>query len=377
MPDRATLVVMLGGVSGGSLETLLREALEASALDSIEAALESGRFERALLLADHAPEARLPSGVTVELDRDHSSGDFHFGRRLADAVAEHGIERVLYLGAGSAPLLRAEEFGALADSVKGDAPACVTNNFFSADLFALAPARLVAALDPPPASDNSVPRRLREECGVDVEELPRTTATQLNIDSPTDLAALALSGRADGRLRAVLDRWAPSTESMARAAMTFIDRDAEVLIAGRVSSQVWQHLERETACRVRVLAEERGMSAAGRDADGSARSLLGRLLAAVGPVQFFANVLPELCDAAFIDTRPMLAQLQLHPSRADRFAADLGLADEIEDRPLRELVEAASNSPVPVVMGGHSLVAGALMLLGDWVWEQHDRALGL
>ncbi len=388
MPGRATLVVMLGGVSGGPLESLLRQALEVSALDSIEIALESGHFERALLLADRALDEAPPAGVTVELDRDHSpggshslvdssSGDFHFGRRLGDAVAEHRIERLLYLGAGSAPLLGADEFGALADGVAGEAPACLTNNFFSADLFALAPARLVAALDPPPDADNSVPRRLRQEHGVEVEELPRTAATQLNIDSPVDMVALALSGRAGGRLGAVLDRWAPSTESMARAAMTFIDRDAEVLIAGRVSSRTWQHLERETACRVRLLAEERGMSAAGRDAGGSARSLLGRLLLAVGPAQFFGAVLPELCDAAFIDTRPLLSQLGLHPSRADRFAADLGLVDEIEDRRLRELVEAAAASPVPVVMGGHSLVAGVLMLLGDWAWEQHDRALGL
>ena len=58
--------------------------------------------------------------------------------------------------------------------------------------------------------------------------------------------------------------------------------------------------------------------------------------------------------------------------RADRFAADLGLAERIEDPGLREFVRAANGSPVPVVLGGHSLVAGGLMLLNDWAWEQRD-----
>ena len=119
------------------------------------------------------------------------------------------------------------------------------------------------------------------------------------------------------------------------------------------------------------------MGAAGRDADGSARSMLGQLIAAAGPAKFFGELLPQLCDAAFIDIRPALVQLGLRPSRADRFAADLGLADEISDEGLRELVQAAVASPVPVVLGGHSLVSGALMLLHDWAWEQRDHALGL
>ena len=371
MADAPALVVMLGGMSGGPLETFVRRALEASALDTLEVATETGRFGRALLLADRAPELPLPAGVEVSIDR----GAFHFGRRLTATIDEYGIDSLVYLGGGSGPLLGAREFEALVAGLTGERPVCVTNNFFSADLFAVAPASLLAALDPPPDSDNGVPRRLKEECEVEIEELERSVSTQLDIDSPVDLAALALSGRGGPRLRALLDDWAPDTGPLMRAAMALTDREAEVLVAGRVSSRTWQYLERETACRVRVLAEERGMRAAGRDVERSAHSLLGQLLAAAGPGPFFGELLPELCDAAFIDTRPLLVHLGLHPSRGDRFAADLGLASEIADAGLRELVKAALASPVPVVLGGHSLVSGALMLLNDWAWEEHDRAL--
>jgi len=370
--DAPLLVVMLGGMNGGRLESLMREALEASAFDAVEVALATGCFRGTVLLTDVVPRLDPPAGLEVDIDSE--DGTFQYGERLAAAVAAREAEAVVYLGGGSAPLLGAAEFEALAGGIEAmpDAtPRMVTNNFYSADLFALRPASVLASLDPPPASDNSVPRRLRESCGVSVSELPRSLATQLNLDTPIDLAALALSGRGGPRLRAVLDAAALPLERLAIASRTFTDRTAEVLVAGRVSSRAWQYLERETACRVRLLSEERGMSAAGRE-DGTARSLLGMLIAAEGPQRFFDERLPELCNAAFIDLRPALIQLGLAPSRADRFAADLGLADEIEDAGLRALVEAANASPVPVVLGGHSLVAGALMLLNDWAWEQVD-----
>ncbi len=365
---------MLGGFSDGPLESLMRRSLEASALDSLETAIETGRFGHALLLTDGEPEQPVPAGVEVELDRGE---DFHFGQRLADAVAEHDLRRALYLGGGAGPLLAGDDFVTLAASMEGETPACLTNNFYSADLFAVTPASLLAGLTPLPLADNAVPRRLREDHGVEVTEMPRTTATQLNIDSPGDLLALSLAGGSGRRLASVLDAWGPKTDHVERAAMAFTDRNLEVLVAGRVSSATWRYLERETACRVRLLAEERGMGAAGRDSDGSASSLLGQMIASVGPRIFFGELLPQLCDAAFIDLRPALVQLGLQPPRDDRFGADIAEPETIADERLREIVEAAERSPVPVVLGGHSLVSGVLMLLNDWAWEEHDRALGL
>jgi hypothetical protein len=365
---RPVVVVMLGGVGGSPLEEQFRAALEASALDTIEAALGTGCFARALLLADRAPASSIPAGATVDVD----AGPFQFGRRLTDTVAHEGIERLVYLGAGSGPLLAAAEFEALRQLPEG-AAVCVTNNAFSADCFALAPASELAHLEPLPHSDNLVPRRLREERGIEVRTLPHGIATQLNLDTPGDLVALALTGHGGPRLQALLAQWHLDTSRLERAASVLTDRHAEVLVAGRVGSHTWRYLESETACRVRLLAEERGMTAAGRDTDGTARSLLGQLLASVGPGRFFGELLPELCDAAFIDVRPALVQLGLHPSRADRFAADLGAADAIEDPGLRALVQAANASPVPVVLGGHSLVAGVLMLVNDWAWARAEQ----
>src|SRR5690606_24473367 len=95
-----------------------------------------------------------------------------------------------------------EDFEALVAAM-GDG-VCVTNNRFSSDLFALTDPGRVVLLDPVAEKDNAIPRRLRDEQGMEVVELPRTLATQFNIDTPSDAIALALSGRAGPRLTAAL-----------------------------------------------------------------------------------------------------------------------------------------------------------------------------
>jgi hypothetical protein len=193
----------------------------------------------------------------------------------------------------------------------------------------------------------------------------------MDIDGPNDLAALSLAGAGGPRLRAYLAALCPDTTRLRRASALFTDPNAQVVVAGRASSHVWQYLERETACRVRLFAEERGLEAQGRVANGSARSLLAYHLEAAGTARFFQN-LAELGDAAFIDTRVILAHRGAVTSREDRFLSDAGRWREVRDPFLREFTRAAVEAPVPVILGGHSLVSGCLMLLNEFVWRQKE-----
>ncbi|TAJ19278.1 MAG: hypothetical protein EPO65_07225 [Dehalococcoidia bacterium] len=376
------LAILLGGVDGGPLERWMRAALEACALDTAEVARDSGAFARVFLLADRLPSLPVPAGVIVETDAEAGALPFHYGRRLLDWVHRHGVTAMATCGAGSAPLLVGNEWRALVGALGSPAlPRCVANNRFSADIYAVAPASTLALLDPAPATDNAVPRRLWDQHGVELIELPRTVQTQFNLDTPSDLAALALVGHSGPRLLALLrDRGAGAmhldTSRLERAAACLAERAAEVLVAGRISSGTWAYLERESACRIRILAEERGMQSAGTDTDGTARSILGALIEESGPERVFGTLLPEWCDAAFIDIRPALVHLGIRPGRADRFAADAGLPDAIEDPRLAAIVRAALAAPVPVVLGGHSLVGGVLNLVNQWAWDEKDAREG-
>jgi hypothetical protein len=79
-----------------------------------------------------------------------------------------------------------------------------------------------------------------------------------------------------------------------------------------------------------------------------------------------------MAQAFFWDNRVVWAHNQVWPSANDRFYSDLRCPAKIEDRFVRELTEAAMAAPIPVVMGGHSLVSGDMYVIVDQAWEVTD-----
>jgi hypothetical protein len=78
--------------------------------------------------------------------------------------------------------------------------------------------------------------------------------------------------------------------------------------------------------------------------------------------------LAELGDAALVDTRVLLAHRwgadeRRWPDAEDRFASDLLLVDRIRDPWLRALTASAAAAPIPIVLGGHTLVGPGVRLV--------------
>jgi len=363
------LLVFDGGVGGSAVEEMVAAARRAAALDSLERALGAGAFAGGTLITDRSVEADLPRGLEVVA----SATPFHFGEALLEAVERRGLLRPVVFGAGALPLFSADDFAGIAGRLASVEALTITNNFYSSDLVAWTPGSALARVSPLPESDNPLPRLLHDAAGLPVEALPRTIATLLDIDTPTALAALALYGRTGPRLSRLLATLDLDLTRERRVMACVVDRTRTLLVAGRVGSHAWQYLERNTACRVRLFAEERGMQADGREAAGLARSLLGYYIEAVGLERAFAT-LAELADAACIDSRVLTAHAQRAPSREDRFNSDLGRASLIQDPMLRDLTAAALAAPLPVLLGGHALVSGGLMALVQAAWDEHDRA---
>jgi len=369
--ERPVLVIFHGNTGDGAAEQMLAAARVAAARETALSALAAG-FE-AVILATDSPSAFEPIPDRVLIDADRRTGEFDFSARLRDVVERYELKKPAVMGSGSIPLLGTKEFLLIAEQLDARDGRFVTNNFYSADLTAWTPGAALRTTEPF-ARDNVLPRRLRDDAGLAPVILPRTTATQFDLDTPSDLAVLHLC---EGLPAALAEATRPA-ESLAARYRQFMpllcNKDAEVVVAGRVGSATWQYLERETACRVRLFSEERGMAAApeGRQA----HSVLGFLIEELGLRRFFDRM-ALLGDALVLDTRVVEAHLGLQPSREDRFQSDLFASEAIHEPTLRALTAAAAEAPIPVLLGGHSLVSGGLMAVNDAAWAENDRRLGI
>jgi hypothetical protein len=361
------LVVFLGNLGTSPVEQMVGAARGAAALDTIAAAVSSGAFARAILATDQPFVEDLPLGLELDID----DGPFRFGRRLAGIIRRHPLTSVVYLGGGSMPLLDSDSLEQIALALERGV--VITNNRFSSDLIAFPVREALHGAIELLERDNALARALEEHAGLTVQELRRTYKTQLDIDSPSDLAVLALTGEGGLRLQAHLRAIELDLSRYERVLPLLTDREAQIVVAGRVGSHAWQYLERETACRVRLFAEERGLESDDRAATGTVRSLLGFFIEAAGLARFF-ELLPQLGDAAFIDTRVLLAHMQIDATREDRFLSDLGRWSQVSDPFLRDFTRAATEAEIPVLLGGHSLMSGGLMALNEFAWREHETA---
>jgi hypothetical protein len=238
----------------------------------------------------------------------------------------------------------------------------LSNSFYSADVVAIGDAAKLTSVPDLP-SDNALPRWLRDEGGYRVDVTRRRARLGVDVDSPLDLVLLGLARDLDDvAVRDRLDRIRDAAQNPAR----------ELVVAGRSSASTLRWLERRTASRTRALIEERGLRTAGIVTNGRRhqrlpRSLLGMLLDERG-AGALGGILAELGDAAVVDSRVLLAHRlgadeSAWPSPEDRYASDLLLGNAIEDPWLRELTASARDSPIPVLLGGHTLVGPGLRLV--------------
>ena len=294
-----------------------------------------------------------------------------FGELLRDLARPFAGGGLVVLGSGSIPLATAADRRALVAAAGASTGGALTNNRYSSDVIAIACAEVLAGLPDLP-SDNALPRWLAEVAGYPVGELP-ARRLRFDVDDPLDLVLLRRA-RPSSPLR-VPPGIDTSRAEAALGAVAAVARDpsAELLVAGRASSASLAWLERRTAARVRALIEERGLRAASPAAASSAparprppASVLGALLDRDGP-EAFGSWIARLGDAALVDSRVLLAHHlgadeRSWPAAEDRYASDLLLHERVGDPWLRSVTRSALEAPVPIVLGGHTLVGPGIRL---------------
>ncbi len=367
-------VIMVGGAGNSPQEQLVLEAQQASAIDLI--ALLQRQGVAPVVVA--APSVEwLPADLDVIRDADAEDESFHFGSRLAALIERYMPDSaVLYFGGGSAPLLDGSVSGmilGLLDRAAGNKSTSIpshivlTNNLHSSDWAAISRVDDALPVIRQIARDNSLAWLLQESGEYDVRVLSKVRpATSMDIDTPTDLALIARHPDLPSALQQVINTHSQRLRPIPIDNVIAIARDegCTVALIGRVSPPAWQAFNKVSRCWTRVIAEERGMVAAGRVEAGRVQSLLTPWLSARGIRGFFED-LSGMADAVIFDTRVLFAAQKLQLSAADRFASDLFWTEAIADPWVREFTEAAANAPLPVILGGHSVVAGGLYALSE------------
>ena len=351
-----------------SVEVVILHPAVAPGVGPLERAVSEARLalaerHRANFLAAGADAARIVTGPAGETAT--------FGDRLRAIARDLGEGGLVVLGSGAVPLSTRADRRAFVGAAAAAAPGALANNRYSADVIAIAGARAALAGLPDLASDNALPRWLDEVAGVPVRDLRRRWRLGVDIDGALDLVLLG------GRWSAGLP---PETTDVVRGRLDLVravvaDPRAEVVVAGRTSPAALAWLERTGAARTRALVEERGMRTAGPGQRPPA-SALGLLLDRDGPASLGAH-LARLGDAAIVDSRVLLAHRlgpdpRAWPPAEDRSASDLLLAERVGDPWLRALTAAAADAPIPVLLGGHTLVGPGLRLAVGRGRSKHD-----
>ena len=181
-----------------------------------------------------------------------------FGEVLARLAPARG--GLIVFGTGAVPRLGLADARRLVAMATSGRRQALTNNRYSSDIVALGRAAVLRDLPPLP-SDNPLPRWLEEIARYSVAELPGKERLALDLDTPLDVCLAAL---APGAPRWLVDATADANIAIPRLAdLRAVARDPsnELLVFGRSGARTLAWLERNVRCRVRFLAEERGMRA--------------------------------------------------------------------------------------------------------------------
>jgi hypothetical protein len=367
MPDTLPVVLFLPPTGPSASEAWMGMARRAACQDTVARLRATRRADPIIILAAEEQDRAALAGDGVEVvPGSQAESPFHFGRALASLAASLGSGALGYFGGASAPLISTERLEEVLGQAceAGRRPTAWVNNHLSTDWVVLSSTRALPDLADSLSTDNPLGWVLEHDAGYDLVALPVLAETQADIDTPADALLLALHPGLGPALRSFIELHA-SGDLLAKvdAFRRLIGTTASTLaIIGRSSSRVWQAMERRKQIWVRLFVEERGMLANGRAERGEVRSLIGELLDDWGPARF-VDRLSGMADGVLWDNRVWMAHRGLWPSAADRFASDLGWAEEVRAPELASLTGAVRGASIPILTGGHSLVSGSLMAL--------------
>ncbi|HHX78042.1 MAG TPA: hypothetical protein GX697_06825, partial [Firmicutes bacterium] len=273
--DKVAVVIFEGGAAGSPVEEMLASVRHAFLLDNLEKFISSPLIAPVYLVTDCPALARDGEALgAIPVRSERTAAGFSYGRELQRVIRNYRLKHVFSLGGGGAPLLSPVEIDAICSRLLSGEKIILSNNSQSADMTAFTPASLLLAI-PPPATDNTLGLELQQGTGINRELLPLSLGTVFDLDTPSDLLVLAVTGFGGKRAREKLASLKLDHSALTAARQVLAGEYEEVLLLGRVGAPVIARINSTLKVRLRVFSEERGMKALGRVDRGEVVSLMG------------------------------------------------------------------------------------------------------
>jgi hypothetical protein len=365
----ATLILWMRAEGHSEEERMVDMAKRANVLDHVEKACRIEDIGTIVVVSNSGDMKEDLTGYPVICETDADLNGAFFGPKLQMVLEKHAVETALYVGGGSGVFMEIDEMARWAQTGLAWPDRLVVNNFYSTDFAAFGRSLNLRGLRRC-ERDNQIGWVLGREEGTRTCVLPSCLSTRFDIDTPADLMILKAHPVRGRHLSEMVSRLPIDPSPLLGVMDMLVRRDREVIVAGRIPLEIAASFDRDTACHLRFYVEERGMET--RGCHTGSWTLLGVCLEELGIPGFF-RTLSTHTDAAILDSRVLFRHLGLRPSRRDRFLSDLFKPEEIADASLRVFTEAAIDSPIPVVFGGHTLVSGGLYAVLESAWQRAGK----
>ncbi|MFP4456447.1 MAG: hypothetical protein ACLFPS_02190 [Clostridia bacterium] len=367
---KVSAVIFEGGNPQTQIEkdmVILRKAMVLDNLAKFKMAEEIDK----IIIATNYPKFRDELLNDKDIIVDFDQGEFNLGKRLSEIIDKYNLEAVFYLGGAAGPLITVEEINQFCIEVKNTPEIVMTNNVQSSDMIVFAPADAINRIHVFPVKDNPLGNLLRD-AGLKKVLMPHSTGIHFDIDTPTDMLVLSLNPSIGPNVKQAFKELNYNADHLIRAKHYLALPYADVILSGRVGSPVITHVNTMVRCRLRVYSEERGMKYLKREENELVKSLIAKMIDIMGMNEFF-NYMSKIAHVMFFDSRIVYAHNNLHLIENDRFYADLLLPEKVKDPYAKKLTEEIMKAKIPVVPGGHSLVAGGMWSLIETL--QHEQEL--
>ena len=337
----------------GSISKVIKEARELMIFDTCQKMFESGYFNPAIVIGDFDFK-KFPSIIFEKIGKN-----FNFGKSLINIKNKYSLDKIFYFGAGSCYFLKTDELKFIFENtINGQ---FLSNNLVSSDFISFS----LSDLDEKiilnfPNIDNYFSSYLMKETSLKYVKMPVSLGSVFDIDTPNDFAILSKNTNNSNKIGNYISNSIFKNINLDRFIKILSSKSNEIFVYGRINPLNLYMAERNIPCKIRFLSEERGLKVRGR----ASASLLSKIFQSEN-FDIFFDMFENICNACILDTRVIFSLFAGEYDQEELYLSDMQMWKQIKNPFIKSFTKKVSESKVPIILGGHSIVNGGLMALSN------------